>query len=119
MNIHRKRVIPAKSDENITQFPASSESLSMASAIVKDDTAAGAAKTAMRVTNSTPRNPAKAARGRNTAGTTTSLPTTEIMRFLQHLLMLEKLKDAPRMISAIGVVTCDISSIMDSMSSGT
>ena len=38
------------SDENITQFPASSESLSMASAIVKDDTAAGAAKTADDVT---------------------------------------------------------------------
>ena len=96
----RNIVKHANAEEKTTQFPASSLSLSMVSAMVKDDTAVGDAKIAIKVTKAIPRNPKNAAAPSPAAGTTISLAMTQMTRFFLHLSILVMLKDAPRITKA-------------------
>ena len=94
----------------MTALPAISPSLSIATAIGYDDTAAGDAIMMSSVTKATSRKPRSAASGSPAEGTITSLPTTQIMIFLPFDDMIEGSKEIPSDIRAIGIVAAEMPS---------
>ena len=111
INSHIKRVRHDRGVAIITALPASSSSLSMACAMVKDETAGGAAIIARRAMKAGPLKPRAAAAERPIAGYTSSLTTMVIIRFLFPLVTPTGLKDAPRIIMAITEQVSDIDEI--------
>ena len=107
INIQKNIVIIENNEVNTTIWPAKSPSAPICSAIVKDDTAPGAASIVIKVPNSIPLNPKATAIGKNIAGASISFPKTVNISCLACADIDLNSKLPPNIARAKGVATLD------------